>query len=572
MNGFLKTPISPTHWRSLRTLSITRVLLAATLLALLMLHSNKYTWSISSDLYSNLCWFYSVASICFVILRLRFKERFLWQLGGQVVLDVIVIALLYHAAGVVNGSLVILFLFPLVSCAILAPLLWALFLTALVTFFLLFESTFVLLHSGSELALTSSGVYAGGFFAIVYLVNRLANRVIRQEELTRINGRNLRIQQEINKLVVADMDDGVIVVDAMSRVHASNAASKKILGASFIAGKTKLTDKPNLLPIAEAFFDWRHQAPTSFDFINTVTLTADDLTADTPFTNSVFVKGIRSDKVAHCRLRFVNVETEMDDDERYIIFIQDAFEVENQAQQLKLASMGRLTASIAHEVRNPLSSISYAASLLEEELDSPQSQRLIKIVNDNVVRLNQMIEDILRLSRKAQIHIEPFLLKPVLAEIIQEFEETHRLSQGVIQMAVPDDFKIKFDPLHLREVVVNLLSNATRYASGKLGSIELFVVVELTNQLELHVHDDGPGISAEVRAHLFEPFYTSSSQGTGLGLYLARELCLNNGALLDYEYRVAQFKNAPNKHVFTQEGSNNNTVSGRFVITFVKPQ
>ena len=139
MNGFLKTPISPTHWRSLRTLSITRVLLAATLLALWMLHSNKYTWSISSDLYSNLCWFYSVASICFVILRLRFKERFLWQLGGKVVLDVIVIALLYHAAGVVNGSLVILFLFPLVSCAILAPLLWALFLTALVTFFLLFE-------------------------------------------------------------------------------------------------------------------------------------------------------------------------------------------------------------------------------------------------------------------------------------------------------------------------------------------------------------------------------------------------------------------------------------------------
>ena len=121
-------------------------------------------------------------------------------------------------------------------------------------------------------------------------------------------------------------------------------------------------------------------------------------------------------------------------------------------------------------------------------------------------------------------------------------------------------------------MVVNLLSNATRYASGKLGSIELFVVVELTNQLELHVHDDGPGISAEVRAHLFEPFYTSSSQGTGLGLYLARELCLNNGALLDYEYRVAQFKNAPNKQVFTQEGSNNNTVSGRFVITFVKPQ
>jgi two-component system sensor histidine kinase PilS (NtrC family) len=121
---------------------------------------------------------------------------------------------------------------------------------------------------------------------------------------------------------------------------------------------------------------------------------------------------------------------------------------------------------------------------------------------------------------------------------------------------------IRFDPHHLREVVVNLLTNATRYASGAAGSIQLFMVADSENHLELHIHDDGPGITAEVRAHLFEPFYTTSSRGTGLGLYMARELCLNNGALLDYEYRITELDAV---HA-------NTTAKGRFVITFVKPK
>ena len=111
-------------------------------------------------------------------------------------------------------------------------------------------------------------------------------------------------------------------------------------------------------------------------------------------------------------------------------------------------------------------------------------------------------------------------------------------------------------------MLVNLLTNAIRYASGDVGSIQLFVVADLEDQLELHVLDDGLGITAEVRAHLFEPFYTTSSRGTGLGLYLARELCLNNRALLDYEYHITQ----------TLTHHEKPTARGRFVITFVKPK
>ena len=554
-----------TLWRSLQTLSITRVLIAAILLALLGFNNSKYIWSIAPILYRNISLVYLIGSIGFVILQLKFKRYFLWQLGALAMFDVTVISVFYFVAGGLNSSLVILYLFPLASCAILAPLIWALFLSSLVTVYLLLESSFQVLQSGSEFALSSAGLYGGTFFAIVYAVNRLANRLLRQEELALQHEKNLRIQQEINKLVVADMGDGFIVVDASSRVYASNPATKHMLGMALTPGIIKLSDTPNLQPIADAFFDWRNQvSEVEIGWVNTIAFTAIDFSEESTISDSVMVKGVRRDSVTHLKLRFVNVNADSDsNDDRYIIFLQDASEIENQAQQLKLASMGRLTASIAHEVRNPLSSISYAASLLgEDDLSPEQGARLVKIVNDNVVRLNQLIEDILRLSRKAQINVDPFPLKPALQEIVQEFQETRGVAADVIQLFSPDSILIRFDPLHLREVLVNLLTNAIRYASGEAGSIQLFVLADLVDKLELHVRDDGPGITAEVRAHLFEPFYTTSSQGTGLGLYMARELCLNNGALLDYEYRVTELDVT---HATTK-------TNGRFVITFVRPK
>jgi two-component system sensor histidine kinase PilS (NtrC family) len=253
------------------------------------------------------------------------------------------------------------------------------------------------------------------------------------------------------------------------------------------------------------------------------------------------------------------VETVGLKEDRTIIFLQDVSEIENQAQQLKLASMGRLTASIAHEVRNPLSAISYAAALMGEETSNPAQTRLVNIVGENVTRLNRMIEDILKLSRKAQSHGGPVSLSELFAEVLEEFRDTHALRDSVIHLGKMNQYRVRFDPLHLREVIINLLSNAVRYASGRSGSIRLHLVSEVATRLELHVQDDGPAITPEVRAHLFEPFYTTSSKGTGLGLYLARELCLNNGAMLDYEYRA------------DASGNGFDEPKGRFVITFAMP-
>jgi two-component system sensor histidine kinase PilS (NtrC family) len=141
-----------------------------------------------------------------------------------------------------------------------------------------------------------------------------------------------------------------------------------------------------------------------------------------------------------------------------------------------------------------------------------------------------------------------------LAELKAEFQETHALASDVIKLEQGGLAMVHFDALHLREIVLNLLNNAVRYASGSPASMRLAVLVD--GGLELHVQDDGAIIPLEVRAHLFEPFYTTSNKGVGLGLYLARELCLNNGALLDYEYR---------------SDGGGSEASGRFVVTFKVP-
>jgi two-component system sensor histidine kinase PilS (NtrC family) len=221
--------------------------------------------------------------------------------------------------------------------------------------------------------------------------------------------------------------------------------------------------------------------------------------------------------------------------------------------------MGRLTASIAHEVRNPLSAIGHANSLLAEDTVDPVQQRLVNIVSDNVGRLNRMIEDILQLSRKAQSGGEAIAPAALVPVIVEEFRESQGIRPGLIHVGVMDGRAVLFDPMHLREVIVNLLSNALRYASGRDASIRLFMVSDASHRRELHVQDDGAAITPEVRSHLFEPFYTTSRKGTGLGLYVARELCLNNGAMLDYEYRTDSWNQAQD------------AASGRFVITLAAP-
>jgi two-component system, NtrC family, sensor histidine kinase PilS len=547
-----------TFWRSLQTLNVTRIVIAFVLLLYWSLDT-RGARAAGHLLYAKTCVAYLLAALLFGMLTLYWRRRFLVQLVSQIALDIGVISLLYLAAGGARSGLQILYLLPLAGAAILAPLVLALFSAALVSLFMLGENLYQVLLRESEAPLLQSGLYGASFFALVLLVSRLAAKLIGQEELAARHGTDLRIQQAINQIVIADVGDGILVVGRDGRVFTGNPAARHMLGLGEASGDFKLSEVAALDPVAQAFAAWLleidHAAP-GVQRAAFVTVKPDhDATAP---STAVAWSG-RRDLAAHLKLRFARVDTPDEALERCVIFLQDVTAIENQAQQLKLASMGRLTASIAHEVRNPLSAIGHATALLAEDLTGATHARLLKIVADNVARVNRMVEDILQLSRKVQPHGDPVRLAAFLAELKTEFQDTHALASDIVWLGNTGSRPVRFDALHLREVVVNLLTNSIRYASGTPGSIRLYAVSDAAGRMELHVQDDGPGITPEVRAHLFEPFYTTSSKGTGLGLYLARELCLNNDAMLDYEYR------------FDGNAFGQRKASGRFVITFAQP-
>jgi two-component system sensor histidine kinase PilS (NtrC family) len=216
----------------------------------------------------------------------------------------------------------------------------------------------------------------------------------------------------------------------------------------------------------------------------------------------------------------------------YLIVLQDLREIDARIQQEKLAAMGRLVASVAHEIRNPLGAIGQANQLAREfAADAVQLERLHHLIGQNVERINRTVEDVLELGRTAPREIGLMLCAPLIRELHAEFDQP---DQGRIGLFIQDDAaQIRFDALHLRRVLVNLLSNARRYASKQPRAIEMRQL-GAGQVREIQVSNDGPLIDAELRAQLFEPFRTTSSRGVGLGLYISHELCLRNGARLLY--------------------------------------
>ncbi|WP_293779432.1 ATP-binding protein [uncultured Oxalicibacterium sp.] len=543
-----------TFWRTLQTFAFTRTLIVAALLGYFgwvgarAARSGEYFWII--------CVGYMLLALAFVLFASYCRRRFLLQVTVQILVDLAVISLLYLSVGGLKSGLAILYLFPLAGGAILAPLVLALFFVSIATFVMLAENGYQLLNANGDISSTQVGLYCAAFFIVIIAVNRLADRLVKQETLAQGRGKALQVQEAINRLVIEDMDDGVLVVDRHGRILTGNPAAERLLGLSFGAHAEfgQLDRLPGLSPIAQAYLEWRDKARRRAIVEMETPVFVRILPADdTTLQGGATIIGARHEPSTHLKLRFVRVDTGGAQEGRVVIFLEDVTEIENRAQQLKLAAMGRLTASIAHEVRNPLAAIGHAAALLNEDENDAGRRRLLKIIDDNVARLNRMIEDILKLSRKANRDQKPLDLRALIGELLEELRDLQGIKPEVISLNGPQDVLVRFDPLHLREIILNLLTNALRYASGGAGSIRLQIMVSGAARVELHVQDDGPQMTSAVRAHLFEPFYTTSSKGTGLGLYLARELCLNNGAMLNYEFRSEGEHGAP---------------SGRFVITF----
>ena len=242
------------------------------------------------------------------------------------------------------------------------------------------------------------------------------------------------------------------------------------------------------------------------------------------------------------RLRFANLDmgdnSPQPNQSETLVYVEDTRALTREAQQLKLASLGRLTASIAHEIRNPLSSISHAAQLLAESPDlNTADTRLTEIIETNTQRVNQIIENVLQLSRRQAAKPEVLDLTPWVTQFVKDYEELHSGQVKIELIILGHSLQTRIDASHLSQVLTNLTDNGLRHNESATGEARLTIKVGVTDETEvpfLEVIDEGDGIAEENLTHIFEPFYTTEASGSGLGLYLSRELCEANHATLNY--------------------------------------
>jgi two-component system sensor histidine kinase PilS (NtrC family) len=338
---------------------------------------------------------------------------------------------------------------------------------------------------------------------VAWLAHTLAKYAVESQQLAQRRALDLASLAEANRLVMRDMQDGVLVVDEHGVIMQMNPGAARLLRKSVKPGSALSESFPILFgPYAV----WKQSGSTLRDILQ-------------------LGAGMQ------VKLRFVGIDR--DDAHGVVIFLEDMQRVQAEAQQIKLAALGRLTANIAHEVRNPLSAISYATELMQEEQVDAKQQRLLQIVLDNTQRINRIVQDVMQINRRDRAQQEIFDVAAMLRAFVDEFYQAERIEAGVLTLSAGGEVMVFFDRGHLRQVLWNLCRNALRHGSQSAGSVRLALAVE-AGQVILDVIDDGPGVSLDQRGKLFEPFFTTASDGTGLGLYIAKELCEANGAQLEY--------------------------------------
>ena len=439
-----------------------------------------------------------------LLISIYWQKRFNFQLSCQVVVDVLVVSLLMFSAGGVSSGFGILLVVTLASASLVGRGRLVLFYAAVATLAVLCSQMYgVVAHAFDPSSIFQAGLISSGFFATAILARLLGQRVMLNEELARRRGEELENQTLISQRVVERMQDGVMIVGRDGGVRSCNPVAKSMLDLFDDNSYSLALSSPDL---AEALLQWGHFGGPE----------------------SVPVSGAKGIEL---QARF---EGTTSSNGEVLIFLEDMGRIKARAQQLKLASLGRLTASIAHEIRNPLSAISHAGELLREERRGEIQDRLLKILNDNVVRLDHIVKDVLELGRQNRAQPEFLELEVFCANFVEHFVAAEGLSPGIVCLEPSPSLEICFDRAHLHQILWNLVSNALRYSTRGPASVRLIpLVTDQPGRVELHVVDDGPGIASSAREQIFEPFFTTHNQGTGLGLFIARELCAANGASLE---------------------------------------
>ena len=430
----------------------------------------------------------------------------------MVLVDICAITLLMHASGGISSGLGMLLAVSIATGSLITRGVYASLEAAMASIFILSEQVYA--HLNQTFATTSytqAGLLGALFFAIAILARVMARQLKSSEALATQRQLDLANMEQLNDYVIQHMLTGIIVVDTQSTIRLMNESAWYLLGMPEVGTGSPLEQACHKLAVQLTEWDQTtHSTPEPFR----PNAGGRELTAGFSMLGENNKGGA-------------------------VIFLEDTATVTQQAQQMKLASLGRLTASIAHEIRNPLGAISHAEQLLKESPEIPQAdRRLIDIISTNTRRVNEIIESILQLSRRGRSLPREFLLKPWLEQFIGELARTLNLPEGVIKLQIdPDSTLIRTDPSQFRQVFVILCENSIRHFDREREALSIQISGGITRESGgpfVDIIDNGPGITPEHVRQMFEPFFTTRNAGTGLGLYIAKELCEANRLGLDY--------------------------------------
>jgi two-component system sensor histidine kinase PilS (NtrC family) len=434
-------------------------------------------------------------------------------------IDLLVFSALHviHSEGM---NMLPLLLLPVLEAAILGSLLLALGTAALVTISLLFSAWVLNLRdidSSLFLQAAGSGIV---FFILAYLANQLASRLEREEQTNRQVQSLARTQEQVNQLIIDAMPSGIVVVGREAQIFGSNPAARTLLGLPESINRSPGVQLLPSLALRE--------------------LVAASFTDGQAHEREVVLRQSAGDFLLKARAQITDHDYESATGLVLgVLFLQDLREEQAKARTEKLLSMGRMSAAVAHEIRNPLAAIAQANALLAEELNEPTPKRLSKMIRDNAARLGRIVDEVLdvaRVQESAAGQSQVLALAPLLQRIAADWWLQHPVGDRLaLEMSADySGLNAWFDADHLRRIIINLLDNALRYASDRPGAIVLRLRQLDEVWQEISVWSDGQPLEESLQKHLFEPFFSSESRSSGLGLYICRQLCERHEAQISY--------------------------------------
>ena len=500
-------------WRALSFLNLYRFAIAGLFFVLIVTdHIVPPLAHLDPTLFTTITSIYLILS-GIVGLQIRFrKPHFDIQVFTNVIADIIAITLLMHASGGVQSGLGMLMVVTIAGGSIVMAGRTALLFASLASIAILLEQAYMHLENTASTGhYAQIGLLGITFFATGGLAHLLAKRIRESEALARRRGIDLANMAQLTEYVIQRMQTGIMVVDADNQIRLINESAWNMLGMPAMGtSPTLLTVSPEL---DKGIGEWKINSDTPAQVFQ-------------PSANFVNVMP-----------RFARIS--QDANPAVLIFLEDTSAIAQRAQKMKLAALGRLTASIAHEIRNPLGAISHAGQLLEESPHLDKSdKRLTKIIAEQSRRMNAIVENIMGLSRRDYFNPQVFSLDTFVRKFIQEFAQQQKLKADQFIIAIePEDVEIRFDTGQLQQILTNLCENALHHSANYNGIPKLELLGGIGREISrpyLDIIDHGPGIDHETAQNIFEPFFTTTPTGTGLGLYISRELAESNQAQLNY--------------------------------------